>query len=47
MRYHYNEQRSRAYFSYRGKQSFADVSRADGLHAAFTWLAYQLKQIAA
>lgn len=44
MRYHYDEQRGRAYFSYRGKQSFADVPRSDGVRAAFAWLSYQARR---
>lgn len=43
MRYHYDEQRNRAYFSYNGKQSFADVPRSEGVRAAFAWLAKQLR----
>lgn len=47
MSYHYDEQRGRAYFSYNGKQSFADVPRSDGVHADFAWLSYQMTRKAA
>lgn len=43
MRYHYDAQRGRAYFSYRGKQSFADVPRSEGIRTAFAWLSAQIK----
>lgn len=47
MTYHYDEARGRAYFSHGGKQSFADVPRSDGIHAAMMWLAYQIRRRAA
>ena len=47
MKYRYDTRRGRAYFSYRGKQSFADVPRSDGIRAAMEWLSYQIKNRAA
>ena len=48
MRYHYDEQRRRAYFSYHGKQSFVDApNSAEGFRAAFVWLRWQLRANAA
>jgi len=43
MKYHYDTTRGRAYFGYGGKQSFADIPRSDGIHAAIEWLSHQIK----
>ena len=48
MFYRYDTARRRAYFGYRGKQSFTDApNRAEGFKLALAWLRCQMMNTAA